>query len=67
MRIVKDTNTFRFHDSVEQAIGHLDEATSQISYLSFLEINKSTKDKLGMAIDILKDVLDADIFKPEKD
>lgn len=64
MKIRTQSENYSFIENLESAIGKTQEAIGSISYPSYPNINKETIIKLEMAISIMEDVLEMDIFKP---
>lgn len=64
MKIRTYNENHSFMDNLESAIVKTQEAISSISYSSYPNINKETIINLEMAISIMEDMLEMDIFKP---
>lgn len=64
MKVCNKNENKNFVEHIKSAIDEAEQAIDTITYLSYPDINKRTIAKLNDSINILKDVLNACIFKP---
>lgn len=64
MRVRNKNENIDFINYIKSAIDDVEQAIDGITYISYPEMNKRTKENLKKAIAIMEDTLNMCIFKP---
>lgn len=64
MRIRNKNENIEFVNNIKSAIEDVEQAIDGVTYISYPEMNKRTRENLRKAIAIMEDTLNMCIFKP---